>query len=329
MPRHLTVAAAQMGPIARAETRADVVERMIALMREAHRRGADLVVYPELALTTFFPRWFIADAAELDLYYETEMPGPATRPLFDEARRLGIGFHLGYAEIAVEDGVRRRFNTAILVARDGEIVGKYRKIHLPGHSENEPWRDFQHLEKRYFETGDLGFRVLRAFGGLIGLAICTDRRWPETYRCLGLQGAELVLIGYNTPIHNPPSPDHDRLSWHHNRLVMQAGAYQNATWVVGVAKAGLEEGVHHMGGSQIIAPSGETVSECVTEADEVVTYACDLDMGRSYRENVFAFERHREPEAYGLITGTKGAVSPEQGEAIDRAARLARQEAAE
>lgn len=322
--RILTVAAAQLGPIARDETRGDVVERMISHLREAKRRGADLVVFPELALTTFFPRWFIDDEAELDAYYETEMPGAETRPLFDEARRLGIGFHLGYGELATEGGVKRRFNTAILVDQAGDIVGKYRKIHLPGHAEHEPWRDFQHLEKRYFETGNLGFRVFRAFGGLIGIAICNDRRWPETYRCLGLQGAEMVLIGYNTPIQNPPAPDHDRLSWHHNRIVMQSGAYQNATWVVGVAKAGVEEGVHQMGGSQIIAPTGETVAECLTEADELVTYTCDLDLGKSFRASVFAFERHREPQDYTLITATRGAVTPEEGERIDRAAHAGR-----
>lgn len=325
--RSLTVAAAQLGPIARDETRAHVVERLIVHMREARRRGADLVVFPELALTTFFPRWFIKDDSELDTFYETEMPGPETRPLFDEAKRLGIGFHLGYAELATDNGKRRRFNTAILVDQSGEIVGAYRKIHLPGHAEHEPWRDFQHLEKRYFETGNLGFRVFRAFGGLIGIAICNDRRWPETYRCLGLQGAEMVLIGYNTPIHNPPAPDHDRLSWHHNRLVMQSGAYQNAAWVVGVAKAGVEEGVHQMGSSQIIAPTGETVAECLTEADELVTYICDLDLGKSFRESIFAFERHREPQSYSLITATKGALTPEEGERIDRAAQTGREAA--
>ena len=325
--RLLTVAAAQLGPTARDETRRQVVERLIAHLREAKRRGADLVVFPELALTTFFPRWFIEDDAELDAFYETEMPGPETRPLFEEAKRLEIGFHLGYAELVVESGAKRRFNTAILVDQSGAIVGTYRKIHLPGHAEHEPWRDFQHLEKRYFETGDLGFRVFRAFGGLIGIAICNDRRWPETYRCLGLQGAEMVLIGYNTPIHHPPAPDHDRLTWHHNKIVMQSGAYQNAAWVVGVAKAGVEEGVHQMGGSQIIAPTGETVAECLTEADELVTYACDLDLGTSFRASVFAFERHREPQDYSLITATKGAVTPEEGERIDRASRAGREAA--
>ncbi len=318
-PRIVAVGAAQLGPIAKDETRAQVVERLIALLRRAHARGCKLVVFPELALTTFYPRWFIEDEAELDRWYETEMPGAETAALFDEARRLGIGFSIGYAELVREGGAKRRFNTAILVDASGSVVAKYRKIHLPGHAEHEPWRAFQHLEKRYFEPGNLGFRVTDAFGGRIGMAICNDRRWPETYRVMGLQGVEMVLLGYNTPIHNPPAPEHDALSWHHNTLVMQSGAYQNGTWVVGVAKGGVEEGVHQMAGTQIIAPSGETVALAVTEGDELIAADCDLDLCNSYKQTVFAFHKHRQPHAYGLITGTAGVVPPEAAVGIDPA----------
>lgn len=307
MPRILTVGAAQLGPIALTETRAQVVERLIAHLREAAGRGCDLVVFPELALTTFFPRWFMDDQAKIDSFFEREMPGPDTQPLFAEAKRLRLAFYLGYAELTVEKGQTRRFNTSVLVDKQGAILGKYRKIHLPGHAENEPWRAFQHLEKRYFETGDLGFPVFDALGGRIGMCICNDRRWPETYRVMGLQDVEMVLLGYNTPVHNPPAPEHDRLGWFHNQLVMQAGAYQNATWVVGVAKAGNEEGVPMIGGTQIIAPTGESVAVAVTEEDELITAACDLDLGKSYKQSVFDFARHREPAHYRLIVESKGA----------------------
>ncbi|MGP1256555.1 MAG: N-carbamoyl-D-amino-acid hydrolase [Kiloniellales bacterium] len=306
MPRILTVGAAQLGPIALAETRAQVVERLIVHLREAAARGCDLVVFPELALTTFFPRWFMDDQTRIDSFFEREMPGPDTQPLFDEAKRLGLAFYLGYAELTVEKGQTRRFNTSVLVDKQGAILGKYRKIHLPGHAENEPWRAFQHLEKRYFETGDLGFPVFDALGGRIGMCICNDRRWPETYRVMGLQDVEMVLLGYNTPVHNPPAPEHDRLGWFHNQLVMQAGAYQNATWVVGVAKAGNEEGVPMIGGTQIIAPTGESLAIAVTEEDELITAACDLDLGKSYKQSVFDFARHREPDHYRLIVEAKG-----------------------
>lgn len=297
--RTVAVAAAQVGPVDRTATRAGVVDRLIVLLREAHGRGAELVVFPELALTSFFPRWWIEDDAELLSFFETEMPSPDTKPLFDEAARLGVGFHLGYAELT-PDG--HRYNTAVLVSREGEVVGRYRKIHLPGHDEHEAWRPFQHLERRYFEPGPAdGFQVHEAFGGRVGVAICNDRRWPETYRVLGLQGVELVLIGYNTPIHYAPDPGQDRLAGFHNNLVMASGAYQNATWVVGVAKGGVEEGVDSLCESQIIAPSGEVVARCTTNGDEVVVAVCDLDQCAAYRRTVFNFDRYRRPEAYGRI----------------------------
>ncbi|MBI3376618.1 MAG: N-carbamoyl-D-amino-acid hydrolase [Betaproteobacteria bacterium] len=312
MPRIVTVGAAQLGPIARSETRAQVVKRLIELMRQAKAHGCELVVYPELAFTTFFPRWYFERQEDVDAYFEREMPSPDTQPLFDEARKLGIGFCIGYAELAEEDGRTRHFNTAILVDPSARVVGKYRKVHLPGHAEHEPWRRFQHLEKRYFETGNLGFPVFRAFDGILGMCICNDRRWPETYRVMGLQGVEMVLLGYNTPVHNPPAPEHDLLANFHNQLVMQSGAYQNGTWVVGVAKAGNEEGVEQIGNSIIVAPSGEIVAACSTLGDELALARCDLDLGNSYKNSVFNFARHREPEHYRLIVERKGAVPPQE-----------------
>jgi predicted amidohydrolase len=306
--RELTVAAAQMGPVSRHEPRADVVERLIALLRSAAGQGAELVVFPELALTSFFPRWWIEDEDELASYFETELPGPATKALFEEAARLGVGFHLGFAELTPEG---HRYNTAVLIDRDGREVTRYRKVHLPGHSEHEPWRPFQHLERRYFEPGQEGFEVHRAFGGLVGLALCNDRRWPETYRVLGLQGVELVLIGYNTPIHYAPDPGQDRLSGFHNNLVMAAGAYQNGTWVVGVAKGGVEEGVDSLAESQILAPSGEVVAKCATNADEVIVAVCDLDRCADYKTTLFDFDRSRRPEMYRRITEQRGVVEPD------------------
>jgi hypothetical protein len=313
MARVITVGAAQLGPIARREGRGLVVKRLLELLGQARGRGCDLVVFPELALTTFFPRWWMEDQAEIDAFFEREMPGPETRPLFDEAARLGMAFCLGYAELIREGGALRRYNTSILVDGAGRIVGKYRKVHLPGHAEHEPWRPFQHLEKRYFDVGDLGFPVWRALVGVLGLCICNDRRWPETYRVMGLQGVEMILLGYNTPAHNPPAPEHDALGPFHNHLVMQAGAYQNATWVVGVAKCGREEGCDLIGQSAIIAPSGEIVAQAATLGDELVTARCDLDLTRSYKETVFNFARHRRPEHYRLIVDRAGAEPPAEG----------------
>ncbi|MDJ0683798.1 MAG: N-carbamoyl-D-amino-acid hydrolase [Alphaproteobacteria bacterium] len=312
MSRIVSVGGAQLGPIHKADRRADTLDRLIALLEQAAAKGCDIVVFPELALTTFFPRWYAEDIAEMDCYFETAMPNPAVQPLFDRARALRIGFHLGYAELEkTASGGVHRYNTAILVDKDGTIVGKYRKVHLPGHRDYDPGLTRQHLEKRYFEPGDLGFPVWRSMGGIMGLCICNDRRWPETWRCLGLQGVELVMLGYNTPTgnqHGAAEPPHQRMF--HNHLSVQAGAYQNATWAVAVAKAGIEDGHELMGGSVIVSPQGEIVAQAYTQADELIAADCDLDLCAFGKSTIFNFAAHRRPEHYGIIAAQAGATPP-------------------
>ena len=115
MPRIIKVAAAQLGPISLKESRSSAINRMISLMREAKKEDANLIVYPELALTTFFPRWYFEKQSEIDEFFETEMPNESTRPLFDEACKLKIGFNIGYAELEVEDGIHHHYNTTCLL----------------------------------------------------------------------------------------------------------------------------------------------------------------------------------------------------------------------
>ena len=162
MSRIITVGAAQLGPIQKDHSRESVVQRLVSLLRQGASAGCDLVVFPELALTTFFPRWFVDDITTADHWYERQMPSPVTQPLFDAARELGVGFCLGYAELT-DDG--HRFNTQILVEKDGSVVAKYRKVHIPGHEHHEPDRPFQHAERYYFEPSMEGFGVWKAFGG--------------------------------------------------------------------------------------------------------------------------------------------------------------------
>ena len=307
MSRKLNAAVAQLGPIHLADSRGSVVRRLMAMMREAHGRGARFVVFPELALTTFFPRWWMTDQAEIDRFFEREMPNAETRPLFDLAKELGVGFYLGYAELTQEKGEPRHYNTAILVERDGRIIGRYRKIHLPGHSEHLPDAPFQHLEKRYFDVGNKGFRVWRAYNAVVGMCICNDRRWPETYRVMGLQGVEIVALGYNTPTLNIHHREPEHLRMFHHLLSLQAGAYQNAAWVLAAAKCGAEDGFAMIGGSAIVAPTGEIAAQALSEDDEVIAVNLDLELGEYLRRTVFNFEKHRRTEHYGLITERTGA----------------------
>jgi predicted amidohydrolase len=304
--RNIKVAAAQLGPIQRADSRQAVVARMLELMRQA--KGCDLIVYPELALTTFFPRWYHEDRGDADHWFEREMPGAATRPLFEEAARAGMAMSFGYAELT-PDG--HHFNTSILVDKTGVIAGKYRKVHLPGHDAFDPKRTHQHLEKRYFEPGDLGFPAWHMLDGVLGMCICNDRRWPETYRVLGLQGVEMVVLGFNTPSVNSQNGDEGLAKrMFHHKLSLQAGAYQNSTWVVAVAKAGVEDGHHLMGGTVVVNPDGEIVAETRTEDDELVIHDCDLDATRFGKDTIFNFAAHRRIEHYGPIASQTGVVPP-------------------
>ena len=302
------VGGAQLGPIQKAEDRASVVRRMIALLDEAAGRGVTMLVYPELALTTFFPRWYAEDRAEFDHWFEREMPNEATLPLFERAKELGIAISFGYAELTPEG---EHFNTSILTDRAGTIVGKYRKIHLPGHAKYDEERTHQHLEKRYFLPGDLGFPVWRNEGIVMGMAICNDRRWPETYRCLGLQGVELVMIGFNTPSVNSQKGGEDlpKRLFHHE-LSVQAGAYQNSTYVVAVAKAGDEDGHHLMGGTIIVDPDGFVIARSSSEDDELIVADCDFSRCAFGKSTVFDFARHRRIEHYGRITEQTGVIVP-------------------
>jgi len=308
MNRYLTLAACQTGPVARRASRPEIVGRLMHLLERAAAAGAELAVFPEMALTTFFPRWPLDDQRDIDAFYETALPGPPTQPLFDAARRLKVGFALGYAELLEEQGRRRRFNSMVLVGPDGVPIGHYRKMHIPG-SETAQDGVTTHLERRYFEPGNLGFPVFTYCGVRIGMSLCNDRRWPETYRMLCLNGAQVVLIGYNTPVVLDEAPALAHLRMFHNHLPMQAGAYQNTLWIAAAAKAGLEEGQALIGGSCIIAPTGEITAMAGSIDDEVIVHRADLDLIAACRRVNFDFERYRRPEEYALIAQRAGPAN--------------------
>jgi predicted amidohydrolase len=305
MSRYLTLAVCQTGPIQRSASRTETVSRLVHLLEIAAKAGAELAVFPELALTTFFPRWALEDRREIDSFYETRMPGPQTQPLYDAARRLNIAFALGFAELASEHG---RFNSMELVGADGMPIGRYRKMHIPG-SEDAQAGVTTHLERRYFEPGNLGFPVYTYRGVRIGLSLCNDRRWPETYRMLCLNGAQVVLIGYNTPVVLDEAPALAHLRMFHNHLPMQAGAYQNTVWVAAAAKAGLEDGQALIGGSCIIAPTGEIAALAMGIGDEVVVHRADLELIAACQRVNFDFARYRRPKEYGLIAQRAGPLT--------------------
>ena len=279
MSRYLKVAAAQLGPVNLADDRKSVVKRLIDMLHEADARGCKLVVFTELALTTFFPRYWMEDPAEIDAFFEEEMPNAATQPLFDEARRLGIAFYLGYAELARENGTTHHYNTAVLVGPDGNIVGKYRKVHLPGHADNRPDAIYQHLEKKYFEVGDLGFPVWELFDHIMGMCICNDRRWPETYRVMGSRVPISSCSATTRPTATPTtrSPCISRCST--TCCPCRPAPIRTAPGSWAPPRRVSRTVTELIGGSCIIAPTGRGGRQALTEEDEVVSFNCDLDLG--------------------------------------------------
>ena len=230
MARVIRVAAAQLGPTNKWDPREQTLERMIKLLEQAAEQKADIVCFPETAFTTFFPRYLIETEEELLTWYEhgEVTQSKNVKPFFDKAKELQLAVCAGYGEYTLEG---EKYNTCIMVGKDGNTIAKYRKVHLPGTF--EPFDDpkaFNQLEKRYFLPGNLGFKAFRlpgvlptvtngkvngqhhstngtsASGGppagsgdpICGMMICNDRRWAEAWRSYGLQGVELVMCGYNT-----------------------------------------------------------------------------------------------------------------------------------
>lgn len=283
MPRRLKVAAAQMGPNNEGVSREEILDRMLALLDEAAREGVQLLAYPEMALTTYFPKKLRSD---YDQFFEHEVPPKALAPLLRRAAEARIAVHVGFCEKA--DGAY--YNTALLTDETGGLCGTFRKIHLPGTRAPDGYA--QVYEPYYFAHGDTGYRVFDAAGARVGIAICQDRRYPESYRSLALQGAEVIVIGYNTPV--------SAMALDLNELCLRHGAYANTVFVVGVAKAGVEDGVELIGGSSIVSPLGQVLARAATTGDELVVAGIDLDQIGPVRRR-WNFLGRRQPQHYGTL----------------------------
>ena len=353
--RKIIVAGAQLGPIHVDSRRSDVLDRMLKLMEEAHSKSVKLIVFPEIAFTTFFPRHFITNMEELELFFERDVNGDATqapnmKPIFDAARKYKMDVSVGYAECdtSAPPETHVHYNTAVYYsAAADKVISKYRKVHLPGTFEPYERKDATNqLEKRYFKPGNLGFEAFRAPGlvafpvmkssgseantestlgrgdPIIGTLICNDRRWPEAWRCYGLQGTEIVLCGYNTTGWapelvgtNPKLSSREAAkaeALFHNKLTITHGSYVNACFSINIAKCGMEDGKYPLiGGSCIVDPDGEVVVEAKTEDDELLVAEIDLEMCRRGKGKVFAFERHRRTEHYARLVEQTGVVEPD------------------
>jgi len=285
MTRELTVAATQFACGWDIPANLDTAERLV---REAAGRGAQIVLLQELFATPYFP--ITQDTRHFDL-----AGAPEGHPVIARFSRLAGELEVVLPVSFFERAGQAFFNSVAIVDADGEFLGVYRKSHIPDSG--------GYQEKYYFSPGDTGFRVWDTAYARIGVGICWDQWFPESARCMALQGAEVLL--YPTAIgSDPPAPEDDsRDAW---QAVQRGHAIANATPLVAANRIGLERaaggepGVRFYGSSFVASQAGVLLAEASRDREEVITATIELDAAR-YRREDWSFFRDRRPELYGPL----------------------------
>ena len=282
--RNVTLAATQM---ACGSDRAANLERAEQLIRRAASQGANIILIQELFETPYFCQDQLPDFFALARPVEDNEGIAKFQSL---ARELGVVLPFSFFE---RDN-QAYFNSVAMIDAGGEMLGVYRKTHIPD--------GVGYQEKYYFNPGDTGFRVWQTKFGQVGLGICWDQWFPETARCLVLGGAEILL--YPTAIGNEPQfPDWD--SRDHWQRAMQGHAASNMVPLVASNRIGAEKGktseMTFYGSSFIADETGAKVAEADRTSETVLTHTFDLDAIRNQRAQ-WGFFRDRRPEHYGALT---------------------------
>ena len=286
MARTLTVAAAQTGSVADGDV-TDIVERAHSMLDEAGRQGVGLLSFCELFLTPFFANRLEEDH---ERYFMTKNDAVLMR-LRRKAADLGIALVLPFAERAA-DGC---FNSALVLDGHGELLGCYRKTHIPAYFPTEGVGGTGSFEKLYFAPGAV-LDVYSVVGAQVGIQICNDRLYPEASRVLALRGAELVVMPISFSTYADPL---QRASiW---EVPLRARAYENGVFVLACNRVGTEGARHHLGRSMVVDPSGMIVAEAGTESAELLVTQIDLDVAVAARKK-FPWWRDRRPDLYGALS---------------------------
>lgn len=290
MARQLKVAAAQLGPSTNNKQATAV--RIEKLVRDAATSGVQVLLFPELALTPFFPATLKRDFED----WFDDLPSPLIDGPLRAAREAEMVLVLPYAERA---GVSF-FNSALVVDADGTIAGKYRKVHIPAYFPTELPGGTGSFERFYFTPSSEGFPVFDTRYCRLGVQICYDRMFPEGSRVLGLKGAEIVCFPHNYAAYGM---EYRNRAW--GRLI-QARAYENGFFGVVANKAGQEGERDSAGRSMIITPlGGDILTEGTPAGEELVIADVDLDDVAEARRRI-PWWRDRRPDAYvELIHGVE------------------------
>jgi N-carbamoylputrescine amidase len=275
----LTVAAIQC---ALGGTREENVAKVVTLVRAAARRGAQVVLPPELFEGPYFCRF------ERDEFFDWARPaeGHSTLRAFSElANELGVAIPVSFFERAGQ----QHYNSVAVIDADGATLGVYRKSHIPDGPGYE--------EKFYFRPGDTGFKVFQTKHAALGVGICWDQWFPECARAMTLLGAEVLL--YPTAIGSEPhEPDLDtRGPW---QKAMMGHAISNVIPVVAANRIGTEDGQTFYGSSFISDPRGDKVAELGSTEEGVILSTFDLAKIRRTR-GAWGFFRDRRPDLYGPL----------------------------
>jgi N-carbamoylputrescine amidase len=291
--RQVTVAATQFACGWELASNLDRAERLV---REAHGRGAQVILLQELFATPYF--CIEQDASYLRLA-ESADDSPLLRRFGALAAQLEVVLPISFFERAGNV----YFNSLAMFDADGRRLGIYRKSHIP----NGPG----YQEKFYFTPGDTGFRVFDTRYGRIGAAICWDQWFPESARVMALMGAELLLYPTAIGSEPPPAPPVDsRLHW---QRTQQGHAAANLMPLIASNRIGTEYSkqdpqglyIHFYGSSFIADASGAMVAEAAEDAEAVITAKFDLERMRQARDSWFVF-RDRRPDLYGPLGSFSG-----------------------
>lgn len=265
---------------------ADNRSRLAVKITDLAKAGAELIVLQELHNGLYFCQ--VEDVNNFDLA-ET-IPGPSTAFFGELAKEYGV--------VIVTSLFERRapglyHNTAVVLEKDGDIAGIYRKMHIPD--------DPGYYEKFYFTPGDLGFKPIETSLGKLGVLVCWDQWYPEAARLMALQGAELLIyptaIGYD-PHDTKEEQERQRMAW---QTVQRGHAVANGLPVITVNRVGDEDGVPFWGTSFVAGPQGELLYEASTTEEECVIVEVDMQRSEQVRR-WWPFLRDRRIEEYKDIT---------------------------
>lgn len=264
---------------------ADNMKKTIEKIKEASRKGAQIVCLQELYRTKYFPQKKKQDVSKLA---ET-IPGESTRVFSELAKKKKIVI---IAPLFEKNSNGKYYNSAAIIDADGKILGSYRKVHIPNDQ-------FFH-EKNYFEQGDQGYCVHKTQYARVGVLICYDQWFPEPARINALKGAEIIFyptaIGW---IKGYTSSDGD---WHDAwKTVQRAHAIANGIHVAAVNRVGEEGQLKFWGGSFVCDSFGKVLKEASDTKEETLVVKVDLGKNKRIQEG-WGFLKNRRPDTYNLLT---------------------------